>query len=103
MFGTGGPPVIIFLRAYRLDKAGFRSTLLTFFLLMSLMRAGTYAAAGLITTDHALAAALLLPGSVVGIIVGTIIHDRISEHRFRKAVSVLLVALGVLLAAGIAR
>ena len=103
MFGTGGPPVIIFLRACRLDKAAFRSTILTYWLLMSLMRGGTYTTAGLVTADRALAAALLLPGSVAGIIIGTIIHDRISEHVFSQAMSVLLVVLGVLLLAGAGR
>ena len=103
MFGTGGPPVIIFLRASRLDKAAFRSTILMYFLLMSLLRAGTYTTAGLVTVDRAVAAALLLPSSVAGIIIGTIIHDRISEHRFSQIVSVLLVVLGVLLVAGAGR
>ncbi len=103
MFGTGGPPVIIFLRAYGLDKATFRSTLLMFFLVMSLLRAGTYAQADLLTVDRAVAAALLLPGSVAGIIIGMSIHARISERRFSQAVSLLLVALGALLVVGVGR
>ncbi len=103
MFGTGGPPVIIFLRACRLNKAAFRSTILVYFLLMSLLRAGAYAKADLVTVDRAVAAAWLLPGSVAGIIVGTIIHDRISERLFSHVVSVLLVMLGVLLVAGVGR
>ncbi len=103
MFGTAGPPVIIFLRGYRLSKAAFRSTILIYFLLMSLIRAGTYSTAGLVTADRAFAAALLLPSSVAGIIIGTIIHDRISEQRFSQVISVLLVVLGTLLVAGVGR
>jgi uncharacterized membrane protein YfcA len=103
LFGTGGPPVIIFLRACRLDKAAFRSTILVYFLLMSLLRAGTYAGAGLWTVDRAVAAAWLLPGSVAGIIIGMVIHNRISERHFSQAVSVLLVVLGLLLVAGAGR
>lgn len=38
MFAIGGPPVIIFLRAHGLDKLTFRSTILTYFLLMSFLR-----------------------------------------------------------------
>ena len=60
-FGTGGPPVIIFLRAHSLDKAAFRATILAYFLLMSFLRAGTYATVDLVTADHAIAAAMLLP------------------------------------------
>lgn len=103
VFGTGGPPVIVFLRACRLDKGAFRSTILLYFMLMSLLRAGIYTTADLLTVDRALAAALLLPGSVAGIIIGTIIHDRMSERRFSQAVSVLLVVLGILLTAGAGR
>jgi uncharacterized membrane protein YfcA len=103
MFAIGGPPVIIFLRAHSLDKFTFRSTILAYFLLMSLLRAGAYAKADLVTCDRALAAALLLPGSVAGIIIGTVIHKRISERRFSQAVSLLLVVLGVLVAAGVGR
>ncbi len=103
MFGTGGPPVIVFLRACRLDKSTFRSTILTYFLLMSLLRAVTYIAAGLLTADRIWAAVLLLPGSVAGVFIGTIIHHRISERQFSQVVSVLLVGLGLLLAVGVGR
>lgn len=103
LFGTGGPPVIIYLRASRLDKSAFRSTILTYFFLMSLLRGWTYAGADLFTIDRAVAAGMLLPGSVVGIILGMIAHNHVSEHRFGQIVSILLVALGILLAAGAGR
>lgn len=103
IFGTGGPPVIIFLRACRLNKTPFRSTMMTFFLTMSLLRAGIYSTTGLLTADRALAAVMLLPGSMAGIIIGVIIHERISESQFRYMVAILLVVLGALLAAGLGR
>lgn len=103
LFGTGGPPVIIFLRACRLDKATFRSTILMYFLLMSLLRAGTYTTAALFTMDRVWAAALLLPGSIAGVIVGTVIHNRISDRLFSQVISVLLIVLGLLLASGAGR
>lgn len=103
MFGTGGPPVIVLLRTYRLDKGAFRATLLWYFLLMSLIRGGTYAWTGLLSTDVFLAAAWLLPGSVIGIMLGMAVHRRVSERRFAQAVSVLLVILGALLLIGVGR
>ena len=103
IFGTGGPPVIVFLRAYRLNKTPFRSTIMMYFLTMSLLRAGIYSTTGLLTADRALAAVMLLPGSIAGIIIGISIHERISESQFRYVVAVLLVILGVLLAAGLGR
>jgi uncharacterized membrane protein YfcA len=103
LFGTGGPPVIIFLKAYRLDKGAFRATLLWYFLLMSLFRAGTYVHAEVLTKDILLAALWLLPASVAGILIGMVIHRRVSESQFGVAVSVLLVVLGVLLLIGVGR
>lgn len=103
LFGTGGPPVIILLRAYRLDKGTFRATLLWYFFLMSLTRAATYYRAGLLDLEICFAALWLLPGSLVGILVGMVVHRRISERSFLTVVSVLLVVLGVLLVAGLQR
>ncbi len=103
VFGTGGPPVIVFLRACRLSKTPFRSTIMMYFLSMSLLRAGIYSTTGLLTLDRALAAIMLIPGSIAGIVIGVIIHERISESQFRYVVAIVLVVLGVLLAAGLGR
>jgi uncharacterized membrane protein YfcA len=103
IFGTGGPPVIVFLRACRLNKTAFRSTIMTYFLSMSILRAGVYSTTGLLTADRALAAVMLLPGTIAGIILGVILHERISERQFGYVVAILLVILGALLAAGLGR
>ncbi len=100
LYGTGGPPVIVLLKSYGLDKSAFRATLLWFFLLMSLMRGGTYLHAGLLTTDELLAALWLLPFSLIGTALGMVAHGRLSERVFGRAVSILLVVLGALLVIG---
>jgi hypothetical protein len=100
MFGTGGPPVIILLRSYRLDKAAFRATLLGFFMVMTFVRAPTYWHQGVLTADVLLAALWLLPGAAAGTAAGMLAHRRISERRFALAVAVLLIVLGIVLVAG---
>ena len=100
LFGTGGPPVIICLRAYHLDKSTFRATILWFFLVMSVVRAGTYTHGGVFTLDRLLAAVWLLPASLVGMVIGMFLHVRISERFFAVAVAGLLVLLGFLLIIG---
>jgi uncharacterized protein len=100
LFGTGGPPVIVLLKGYGLDKGAFRATLISFFLLMSLMRGGTYINAGLLTTEELLAALWLLPASLAGTVLGMVIHGRLSERFFGYAVSLLLILLGGLLVIG---
>ena len=99
----GGPPVIIYLRTYRLDKGAFRATLLWYFLLMSIFRTGTYIQAGLLTQDVILAAMWLLPASLMGIVMGMALHRRMTEHHFGNLISLLLVILGVLLLIGVGK
>lgn len=100
LFGTGGPPVIVFFRAYGLDKRSFRATILMYFFTMSALRAATYLQVGLIDTRALHAAAALLPGSLIGVGLGFLIHRRLSEQHFASGVSALLIVLGALLAAG---
>jgi len=97
MFGTGGPPIIILLRSYRLDKAAFRATLLGFFMVMTCVRAPTYWHQGVLTADVLRAALWLLPGAALGTAAGMLAHRRISERKFAVAVAVLLIILGCLL------
>lgn len=100
LYGTGGPPVIVLLRSYGLDKGAFRATLLWFFLLMSLMRGGAYLNEGLLSGTELLAALWLLPFSIAGTVLGMALHGRLSERVFGRAVSILLVLLGALLVIG---
>jgi len=100
LYGTGGPPVIVLLKSYGLDKSAFRATLLWIFFTMSLLRGGTYLHAGLLTLDELHAALWLLPFSVAGTLLGMVAHGRLSERLFGRAVSLLLVLLGALLLIG---
>ena len=100
LFGTGGPPVIIFLKAHGLNKGAFRATLLWYFLLVSFLRAAGYMRAGILTTDELTAALWLLPPSLAGMLLGMALHRRVPERGFQTSVSVLLILLGGLLALG---
>ncbi len=100
MFGTGGPPVIVFLKSYRLSKGAFRATILWYFLSMSVIRAGAYLNAGVLGRQELWAALWLLPATLLGTALGMVVHDRVSDRQFGIVVSVLLVALGAMLALG---
>ena len=97
LYGTSGPPVIVFLKAYRLDKGAFRATLLWFFLLVSVLRAVSYLRAGLLTGEEVTAALWLLPASLLGMFIGMGVHRRLSERHFATVVSGLLMFLGAVL------
>ncbi len=100
IFGTGGPPVIIYLAGFGLDKGAFRATLLWFFLIMSFIRGGTYLHAGLLNWQIIHASLWLLPPSIVGTLAGLALHHRLTERRFALLVCILLTLLGTLLLSG---
>lgn len=97
LFGTGGPPLIIWYHLSAGSKAAFRANLMTIFLLMTFVRVPTYAAAGLITPVRAGSALIVLPAVFLGAWLGNRLHVRISEQRFRLLVSLLLALLGAML------
>ncbi len=97
LFGTGGPPLIIWYHLSAGNKAAFRSNLMTIFLLMTLVRVPNYVFEGLVTTPRLLSSVAVLPAVLLGAWLGNRLHLRISESRFRLLVSVLLVAIGLML------
>jgi uncharacterized membrane protein YfcA len=100
-FNTGGPPFIIHIYRRPEDPEVLRATIQSIFLAMGLSRLPISAAQGLLTGPVWLEAAVLAPGAIVGIILGTALARRVPADRFRRACWIALGLLGVaLLAAG---
>jgi uncharacterized membrane protein YfcA len=97
MFGTGGPPVILWFQLQGLPKSAFRATLLGLFLVMSAGRLPSYGAAGLFTPPVLVSAAVVLPAGLLGLLAGNKLHLEIPERRFRQGVAAVLGVLGVML------
>lgn len=97
LFGTGGPPLIIWYYVSTDSKTAFRGNLMTIFLLMTTIRVPSYIAGGLVTAPRLWSTLALLPAVLVGAWLGHHLHIRISESAFRRIVALLLTALGVLL------
>ncbi len=97
LFGTAGPPLIVYLRLQGISKSAFRVTLLTLFSGLTLMRLGTYTFAGLFTAERLWSALAVGPAVLLGAWTGHRIHIDVSEERFRQLVSVALIVIGVLL------
>ncbi|RLE35843.1 MAG: hypothetical protein DRJ61_02270 [Acidobacteria bacterium] len=97
LFGTGGPPLVLFFRLQGLAKTAFRGNLMVLFLMMGVIRLPSYIALGLITPARLVAGAAVLPAVLVGAVVGHLIHIDLSERIFRRIVSAALVVLGLLL------
>ena len=97
LFGTGGPPLIIYYHLAGLDKSSFRGNLMAVFVAMTLLRVVNYSAQGLITVERLWSGLAVLPASLLGAWLGQQIHVQISESVFRRLVSGLLGVIGALL------
>ncbi len=96
LFGTGGPPLIIWYQLTTSSKAAFRGNLMTIFLMMTFVRVPSYIIGGLVTAPRLWSALAVMPAVLAGAWLGNRLHLEISERRFRTLVSILLVILGLL-------
>ena len=97
LFGTGGPPLILYYQLSGVDKTAFRGNLMAIFLLMTAVRVPSYAALGLITAPRLLSALAVMPAVLLGAFIGHRIHLELEEDTFRRIVSAALLVIGVLL------
>lgn len=96
LFGTGGPPYVIYLSHRIADKGGLRATLSALFFLEGLLRIVTFLAAGLLwgweVWKNALLAAPLI---VAALYAGSHVHSRLTDRQMLQGVSWLLLGSGV--------
>jgi uncharacterized membrane protein YfcA len=97
LFGTGGPPLIIYYHLAGLAKGVFRGNLMAIFLLQTCLRVPAYAVSGLLTAPRLWSGLLLMPAALLGTWVGERLHLQLSESAFRRLVSLLLGLIGLLL------
>lgn len=97
LFGTGGPPLIIYHHLAGLTKHSFRGNLMALFTAMTLLRVVNYAAQDLLTATRLWSGLSLLPVALLGAHLGQRIHLEIPESVFRRLVSALLGLIGLLL------
>ena len=97
MFGTSGPPLVIYVDHFAKDKSAFRAQLLVLFLLNDLFRIPLYVRYSLMTLDILKFALWLLPAVCVGLFLGSRMHFEVSEKTFGRAVAAMLCISGVLL------
>ena len=97
MFGTAGPPLILYYRLAGMSKGAFRGNLMAIFLVMALLRLPTYGVTGLLTLPRLWSAAAVFPVVLLGAWLGNRIHLDLSERTFQRLVAAALAAIGVLL------
>ncbi len=95
LFGTGGPPLIIWYHLTAGSKSAFRGHLMTIFLLMSVVRVPSYLIGGLVTVPRLWSTLAVLPAVLFGAWLGHRLHIQLSEVVFRRMVAGLLFILGL--------
>jgi len=97
LFGTGGPPYVIYLGLRGLGKAAFRATVATIFVIDGAFRIFTYWQHRLYQPETFVAFLAGVPLLAIGLLVGGRIHLTMHERAFRLLVNGLLLMSGLLL------
>ncbi len=97
MVGTGGPVIVPYLQRILPGSASLRSTLLTYFLVLDVVRLTSYVPLGVADRGAIGPALYLMPFAVVASLAGGRIQVQVSDALFRVAVAVLLILAGALL------
>ena len=96
MFGTGGPPYVIYLSHRIQDKGILRATLSGLFFMEGLIRIATFLIAGLLVDWQIwLHTLLALPIVVAALYLGSHIHTRLSNSQMQRIVGWLLLGSAV--------
>ncbi len=96
MFGTGGPPYVIYLQHRLRDKGEMRATLSGVFFLEGLFRIGSFIAAGLLIQAQVWHGFLFgLPIALAGLCFGSHVHTGLSQLQMTRVIGVLLLLSGV--------
>jgi len=102
LFGTSGPPYIIYLTHRLGDKTAVRATFSWLFVLDGGFRLSLIALAGLLPSDTQLAILACLAPMAAGLWLGNRVHIDISRTRLLQVIGSILVLSGVLLMAKVA-
>lgn len=95
LLGIAAPPYAIYLSRRISDMRAYRATLSNMVIFSTTTRALVFLAGGLMLADRLLAFVMLLPFALAGIRIGTHISTRVSREQLLRAVSVLLMLIGV--------
>jgi uncharacterized membrane protein YfcA len=97
LFGTGGPPYIIYLTHRIHEKSKLRATLSALFMLDASVRMVTFFVAGLLGSHLIPFLLASLPTMLLALYLGHRVHSGISDHQMLKLIGALLLISGGIL------
>jgi uncharacterized membrane protein YfcA len=95
LFGTGGPPYVIYLSHRLFDKGQLRATFSGLFLMEGLARIASFVISGLLLDMRIVWAYLAaMPVALAALWAGSHVHTRLSNAQMMRIVSLILLASG---------
>lgn len=91
LYGTGGPMIVAFGKKKLPDRNDFRATLAFLWLCLNIILTWSYWTSGRIAQSEAMQSLLLVPGLLIGIVLGEGVAKRLSTRQFELLVYLLLV------------
>lgn len=96
MFGTGGPPYVVYLSHRLHDKTRLRGTLSGLFMIEGALRTATFLVMGLFAQERMVTTIVLaLPLVAAGLVLGHRVHTGISRRQQLALIGALLITSGV--------
>jgi len=92
---SGGPPISMYLLRRPLDRTGFVATSIVFFAIANYVKLIPYAWLGQLNADNLATSAALVVLAPVGVLIGVMLHKRVSDKLFFAFVYILLFIVGV--------
>lgn len=92
----GGPPIVILLSNYDLDKQTYRANILTYFFLIGVFAIPNYLRAGLFTQAMLFQSVRGFGAAALGLAVGNLIFKRIDELKFKRLTYGIVMLSGVM-------
>ncbi|HPM80632.1 MAG TPA: sulfite exporter TauE/SafE family protein [Candidatus Anammoximicrobium sp.] len=90
-----GPPVVVYGLSRQWPKDVFRSSLLAYFLCLSVTAASSYVALGMVTGRMLLLAAAALLPALAAARLGVLVKERINERAFRLTVLAIILVVSI--------
>ena len=96
-FATGGPMAVYVVGRRLTDKAAFRATLSSLWLVLNTALVVSFVVDGRLNSTSLITTTKLLGALVVGLVVGELLHRRVPERMFRTVVWIVLALGGAML------
>ncbi len=94
LVGMAGPPVILLFANQGMAPEEFRANIVTYFTIITVLAIASFWAKGSLDADVLTLAAVTMPATVLGVLLGIRLHSRVSGEQFLRASLFLVVLAG---------